>query len=297
MTTIVLVTIGILLATAAALMTTFYGGDAFNGSSARAKADTLMNAGTNMRTAATAYMVKKGALPAVPTTLVAARAISTMPAIEGIGQTQNAWLDMTVNDGRARKAYAVTGVEDEVCKRVNANVIGVAKGNVILDSPQGLSGCYRRNGDNVYYAMLSDAAPRIGAVAAGGSCANPGTSPQGISYGQSCFAMSTIMSVLNDQKSDKPSMSFWGMTDDYEVDNGTGPWTAGNSPFRSVLYKPNGGRFGDKAYITFYLKEDIFSTFCSYWNRQLRPYNAEACSNWYDNKIVVHLTATWTGGG
>jgi hypothetical protein len=298
-TTIVLVTIGILLATAAALMMNFYGGDAFNGSTAKARADTLMNAGTNMRTAANAYMVKKGRLPDMPTTLTASRAIDTMPVVDGIGQTQNAWLDMTVNDGRARKAYAVTGVEDEVCKRVNLNVIGGPKANIILDSPQGLSGCYKRSGTNVYYAMLSDAAPRIGAQAAGVSCANPGTSSQGISYGQSCFAMSTIMSVINDQKKDAESrsMAFWTATDDYEVDNGSGAWTSGSSPFRSVLYKPNGGRFGDKAYITFYLKDDIFSSFCSYWNRQLRPYNAEPCTNWYDNKIVVHLTPTWNGGG
>jgi hypothetical protein len=297
-TTTILVTIGILLAAAAAMMTTFYGGDAFNSGDAKAKADTLMNAGTNMRMAANLYMVKKGKLPDDPTSLTAVKAIGAMPTVDGIGSTQNAWLDMSVNDGRPRKAYAVTGVADDVCRRVNLNVIGGPQGDKILDTPEGLSGCYKKNGGNIYYAMLSDAAPKIGAVAVGGSCANPGSSPAGVAYGQSCFATSQIMGVLNDFKGGRTGATMtWNNADDYDVDNGTGPYTAGNSPFSSVLYKPNGGRFGNKAYVTFYLKEDIFSTFCSYWNRQLRPYGAEGCTNWYNNKIVVHLTDTWEGGG
>lgn len=298
MTTTILVTIGILLAAAAAMMTTFYGGDAFNGGDAKAKADTLMNAGTNMRMAANLYMVKKGRLPEDPSTLSTAKAIGAMPVVDGIGATQNAWLDMSNNDGRERKAYAVTGVADDVCKRVNANVIGGAKGDKILETPEGLSGCYKKDGGNIYYAMLSDAAPKVGAMATAGTCANPGNSEQGVAYGQSCFATDQIMGVVNDFKGTKSTLqSVWSQTNDYQVDNGNGPFTKGNSPFSSVLFKPNGGTFGNRAYITFYLKDDVFSTFCSYWNRQLKPYGAENCTNWYDNKIVVHLTDTWEGGG
>lgn len=48
MTTIILTIIGILLAAAAALMVIFYGGDAFNGGSIGAQANTYQNAGTNV---------------------------------------------------------------------------------------------------------------------------------------------------------------------------------------------------------------------------------------------------------
>jgi hypothetical protein len=294
-TTIVLVSIGILLASAAALMTMFYGGDAYRSSGAKAQADTLMNAGTNMRTAANMYMTAKGRLPDRPSSLASADAIQEMPTVNGIGSTGDAWLDLSVGDGRARPAYAVTGVGDDVCRYVNAGAIG-DQAKTILDAPQGLSGCYRRDGRNVYYAMLSDRAVGIPAVTTGVSCANPGTGSAGAAFAQSCYATQTIMAYLGDAKKTQ-SVLIPSTTEDTYLDAGGGALTSASSPFSSVLYKPQGGRFGDKAYITFYLKEDIFSTFCSYWNRQLRPYGAEPCTNLYDNKIVIHLTPTWTGGG
>jgi len=294
-TTIVLVSIGILLASAAALMTTFYGGDAFRSNDAKAQADTLMNAGTNMRTAANVYMVTKGKLPEHPSTLAATKAIQEMPAVRGIGDTDDNWLDLSVGDGRPRPAYAVRGVTDSVCRHVNANAMG-EKARRILDQPEGLSGCYKQKDRNVYYAMLSDRAVGLGAVATGVSCRNPGSGDSGLAFGQSCYATQTIMSVLADVKSGKPTLIPMTMEDTY-LDEGGGAYTSASSPFRQVLYKPRGGTFGSAAYVTFYLKEDVFSTFCSYWNRQLRPHGAEQCTNWYDNKIVVHLTSSWTGGG
>lgn len=288
MTTIVLVTIGILLASAAALMTTWYGGEAFNQGDAKARADTLMNAGTNIRSSANLYMIRKGKLPDRPSNLIDTKATQVMPTINGIGATQDAWLDLTVDDGRPRKAYAVTGVNEKVCGYVNANVQGGARR--VLDAPQGLSGCYRQGDDNVYYAMLSDAAPNVGAIAGGVACRNPGTGDSDTdAFNQSCYLIRYLM------QSAQAMAIASGSKEDLYLDGGGGALTKG--AIESVLYKPNGGTFGNKAYITFYLNRDTNSNFCKYWNMQLKPHGAENCTNWYNNKIVFHLTDTWTGGG
>lgn len=55
MTTIILTIIGILLAAAAALMVIFYGGDAFNSGSTKAKANEYINAGENLNAALDMY--------------------------------------------------------------------------------------------------------------------------------------------------------------------------------------------------------------------------------------------------
>ena len=291
MTTLILVTIGILLAGAAALMTVWYGGDAFDAGDAKAQADQLMNSGTNVRQAANLYMVRHGKLPADATEL-AKRAVKQMPAVHGIGTTQNAWMELSAENSRVAKAYAVTGVRDDVCRIVNENAIGGSRKSAILERPEGLTGCFRQNGSNTYYAMLSAAAPRVGARARDLACQNPQSNPgpdQPFYY--SCnvaeYMIPGIKSYL--------TTTFGSTTnppDDYVIPGFS------NDIISYALYKPYGGRFGDKAYVTLYLNVDMGSPFCRQWNASVnKPYGAENCSNWYSNKIVIHLTQTWTGGG
>lgn len=63
MTTIILVIIGVLIAAAAALFVVFYGGDAFNSSTADAEANTIVNQATQINAAHTIFRVEKGRNP------------------------------------------------------------------------------------------------------------------------------------------------------------------------------------------------------------------------------------------
>ena len=126
MTTIILTIIGILLAAAAALMVIFYGGDAFNSGSIGAQANTLQNAGTNIESAATLYKVENATAPASVGALTAVGAdgesyLKEPPALTGIG-TAGADFD-PAGDGSVY-AFTVTGVSEEVCAKVNENVLG-----------------------------------------------------------------------------------------------------------------------------------------------------------------------------
>jgi len=120
MTTIILTIIGILLAAAAALMVIFYGGDAFNSGSIGAQANTLQNAGTNIESAATLYKVENATAPTSVSQLTTVGAdgesyLKESPALTGIGVT-----DGDLSTG----SFVVTGVSDEVCAKVNENVLG-----------------------------------------------------------------------------------------------------------------------------------------------------------------------------
>ena len=63
MTTTILVTIGILIAAAAALMTVFYGGDAFNNGKTNAEAARLVVEGAQMERAVGAFVAQEGRRP------------------------------------------------------------------------------------------------------------------------------------------------------------------------------------------------------------------------------------------
>ena len=120
MTTIILTIIGILLAAAAALMVIFYGGDAFNSGSIGAQANTLQNAGTNSESAATLNKVENATAPASIGDLTAVGAdgesyLKESPALTGIGATDG---DLSTGN------FVVTGVSEEVCAKVNENVLG-----------------------------------------------------------------------------------------------------------------------------------------------------------------------------
>lgn len=63
MTTIILVIVGVLIAAVAALFIIFYGGDAFDGSTAEAEANTIVSQATQINAAHTIFRVEKGRNP------------------------------------------------------------------------------------------------------------------------------------------------------------------------------------------------------------------------------------------
>lgn len=112
MTTIILTIIGILLAAAAALMVIFYGGDAFNGGSIGARANTLQNAGTNVLSAVQLYKGERGATPTSVADLTP-NYLKEVPALGGVTAATPTF------DG---VQFAVTGVALDVCEKVNTNM-------------------------------------------------------------------------------------------------------------------------------------------------------------------------------
>lgn len=63
MTTIILVIVGVLIAAAAALFVVFYGGDAFDGGTAEAEANTIVSQATQINAAYTIFKVENGRNP------------------------------------------------------------------------------------------------------------------------------------------------------------------------------------------------------------------------------------------
>lgn len=157
MTTIVLTSIGILIAAAAALMVVFYGGDAFNGGSSRAEATTIQNAGANVRSAAQLYQITNRRPATDFGVLVAAGNIDEMPGIPD-AQASMQWEDMQV-DGRMYKAFVVDGVRDDVCGHINKKIVGDV--DAPLETATGLFGCVRgqETDANRYYAIVSQPRP------------------------------------------------------------------------------------------------------------------------------------------
>lgn len=270
MTTIVLVTIGIMLAAASALMLNFYGGDAFNTGDAKAQANTLMNAGTNVRTASNLYMVRNGRLPVTPAVLLQSQSLSTMPSLNGAGVQEERFRDFKIDNTRAKKAFVVAGIREDTCKQVNYNVIGGSGSRRVLQTPDGLFGCYKAGGQNLFYAMLSDAAPKTG-VKAGitPNCYNPGGgNSNDDAADQACFLTVNIASIVSNAMSTHA-------TEDVEI--GGGGMSQG--VIQSITYKPNGGLFGPKPYIYFTLNRDVNSNFCARWNTSVRPAGFDTCGN------------------
>lgn len=283
MTTLILVTIGILLAGAAALMTVWYGGDAFDSGDAKAKADQLMNSGTNVRQAANLYMVNHGKLPADATAL-AERAVKQMPTLHGIGTTQNAWMELRSDNYRVAKAYAVTGIRDDVCRIVNENAIGAKRKNAILERPEGLTGCFRQNGGNTYYAMLSAAAPRAAASAAAVQCASPPTSARTSEegYWQACY----ITKIFEDMRNMALALG------NKQVDFITSGNPMVKGVVESVRYNPGGGwnpstRFERRRHLAIDINVDGGSYFCRQWNAMPKPFEASPCDSYYGNHVKI----------
>ena len=106
---------------------------------------------------------------------------------------------------------------------------------------------------------------------------------------QACFITTQLASILSAAQAS-------GATDDTYLAVAGGPGSGTNgSPsllqgaIDSILYKPNGGKFGSGPYITFYLNRDVLSNFCARWNQSVKPANFTNCDNYYGNHIVYHL--------
>lgn len=279
MTTIILTTIGIILAAAAALMIMFYGGDRFNSDTARAEAQTLMNAGANVRSASNVYYASKGRLPADPTILVSSKGLTSMPQVSGIGSASTQWRDYGETGGRPKKAYVVSGVDDNVCRYVNKSLISADR-EQILSKPEGVAGCYSENGSNVYYMMLNDAAPENVTL---GSCDNPTAGTTDVALdSQVCYLKQAMVQAANLSQ---------GITQDRTVLSDLHPQLA-MGPVSYVLVRPNGGTFGNGRHLVFYLNEGTweFSPFCRRWNATNRPTGSSVCDDWYASHIVLLLS-------
>ena len=150
--------IGVMLAAGTALMVTFYGGDGFFSGTDKAKADTLLNAGSNMRSAANLYYETKGALPKSPADLVGTTAMQSLPSLAGAGTASNSWRDFAdAGEAIIRKAYVVNGISEAVCRYVNVNTL--ARGvRSIPSAPTGVIGCFKEAGANVFFTMINAAA-------------------------------------------------------------------------------------------------------------------------------------------
>lgn len=278
MTTIVLTTIGIILAAATALMIMFYGGERFNTDTAKAHAQTLMNAGANVRSASGVYYATKGELPLDPAALVAAKGLTAMPTVTGIGNPEIQWRDYGEMGGDSKKAYVVSGVRDEVCRYVNQKLISENR-DQILSKPEGVTGCYAENGSNVYYIMLSDVAPENVALT---SCDNPPEDDSDVAIdAKICFIKKAMTQA---------AVLAQGVTEDETILSNNYPYLA-KGAVSYVMVKPNGGRFGSGPYITFYLKDGHweYTRFCQRWNATQKPMGAGRCDDWYFSHIVLHL--------
>jgi len=153
MTTIILVTIGILLAAAAALFTIFYGGSAFTGGSDKAQADALHNAGLNVVSAYELYRSTTDSAPGDVPALISAKALKERPSLGSIGQADDAFRSFTVS-GRQVSAYVVKNVSNGVCRRVNHDM-GAAEAPAA--DPAGKFGCITsatQAEGNLYYAEV-----------------------------------------------------------------------------------------------------------------------------------------------
>lgn len=150
MTTIILTIIGILLAAAAALMVIFYGGDAFNGGSIGARANTLQNAGTNVTSAVQLYKGETGQNPVDLATLTP-RYLKEMPALSGVSSGAVDYVDGdTALDG-FQGQLTVAAIPDEVCQKVNTNMGRTATAT----GKTGKMGCdYAASNAGVFYSNV-----------------------------------------------------------------------------------------------------------------------------------------------
>lgn len=157
MTTIIVISIGILLASMAALMSVHYGGEAFNGGEVKVKAIVLENAAQNLATAMTGR--RFGGVRAMPASLDDLRSggngsswLQDLPDIDSSGGGPA----MLRRDGNAT-LYVVLSIPDAVCRRVNRDYSGydVPTPKVRGSVPRG---CYGTADQGfVFYSVLGRA--------------------------------------------------------------------------------------------------------------------------------------------
>lgn len=158
MTTIILTTIGIILAASVAVMTVWYGGQFLADGAIRAKASAVSNAGANVAAAYGTFELRNGRSPASLTTLLDSALgdsiLSQMPEVAGQGDVESNWAMLRQNSGLSR-AFAVRNIPSAVCAEINKRINGSAD---VPMSPTDREGCYRGSNDvTVYYAFLGPA--------------------------------------------------------------------------------------------------------------------------------------------
>lgn len=136
MTTIVLTTLGILIAAAAALMISFYGGDLYSSGTVGADANRYMNMGANVVSAIDQYRINERSDPANMQALVQAGYLSLDSAPGPMELTQG-------TPGR----LTIANVPIDVCDRINETF---NRSTAESMSGQGASGCR----EGVYYTIV-----------------------------------------------------------------------------------------------------------------------------------------------
>lgn len=154
MTTIIVISIGILLASMAALMSIHYGGEAFNGGEVKVKAVVLENAAQNVATAMAGR--RFGRIHAMPASLGDLRSggngsswLQDLPDID----TSGGGPAMLRRDGDVM-LYVVLSIPDAVCRRVNRDYSG---GDMPTPAMRGAMprGCYGTADEGfVFYSVL-----------------------------------------------------------------------------------------------------------------------------------------------
>jgi len=127
MTKIILVIIGILLAAVAALMTTYYGGDAFTSSYDEAESTTLINQSVQIDTAFRLFYTEKGRFPGNPdgtgamNELIDADYLESVPDVPNDRAPQRDWR-IDYERGIARSVIGETGNDEaqEVCRKARS---------------------------------------------------------------------------------------------------------------------------------------------------------------------------------
>lgn len=134
MTTVILTIIGILLATAAALMLIFYGGEVFNSGSTGASANRFANAAVNVIAAADLYKVENGSTPTALNDLVP-RYLKEIVPVPRRASTPTAAVTQEIRIISGASYYVAFLLDDEVCSRLNIYVGVDDLGNDMLSAP------------------------------------------------------------------------------------------------------------------------------------------------------------------
>lgn len=153
MTTVILVTIGIILAAASALMVVFYGGEGFTSGQVKARALTLENAADNIETAMAGRKFNRiKTLPNQLSDLVTdSNWLSQLPDVNGAEAGTP-----TLLDDNGQRLYVVPGVSQEVCNQVNVDYYGEEHG-IRENRGSDRRGCYHTPSDDyVFYTVIGD---------------------------------------------------------------------------------------------------------------------------------------------
>lgn len=151
MTTVILTTLGILIAAAAALMITFYGGDLFSSGTVGARANEIHNAGLNVVAGADLYMIQNRAAPPTYAALRDSGFIKGLGSVS-IPNPQDAWV-VVEWDGGYGMALVIPGIDVEECSAINA-LVNPASTVSIPSGAVKSAGCFEANGTNNYYIVV-----------------------------------------------------------------------------------------------------------------------------------------------